>query len=305
MAVELRHLKAFRAVAQELSFRAASDRLGIAQPAISRTIKELEETAGVRLLERTTRVVRLTDAGRWFLDQSNDILERLDNAVQMAWRIELGYAGKLAVGFNEFATKGNLLEIVRRYRAAYPDVELSLVEGSTPEMVDHVLDGDLAIAFHIGPFHHEDIDQVVLREERLVCVVPDSHRLAAQEDVSIMDLVEESFILTKLPRNALFHRAVEKFFRPYGFQPRVVQSVTHNHGPIEFVAAGIGISLYFDSEPLRDTRGIKVLPFREQGPRFTTVASWRRGDRKNSANLEKFVGIIDEVLKNQKGPRKA
>ena len=296
MQIELRHLKAFCAVAEELSFRRAAERLGIAQPALSRSIKHLEEETGVTLFERTTRVTRLTEAGRAFLGRSQAILESLGEAVELAQRVQSGIAGEVRVGFNDFAISGLLPETVRRFRAAYPEVDVKLVDSPTPEMLNLLLDGELEVAFHTGPTDHGDLDHVVVRKERLVCVLPSSHDLAAEDSISVAELAGDSFIMGRWETWRIYHRIIRDICRRHGFQPRIIQEAEHGDGIMGLVAAEMGVTLYVDSEWLHFMKGIVVKPLRERLPRIETLATWRRDRRGKMPTIDHFLGVTAEVV---------
>lgn len=297
MQIDLRHLRAFCAVAEELSFRRASDRIGVAQPALSRTIKQLEEEAGVTLFERTTRVTRLTEAGRAFLVRSQKLLESLGEAVDLARRVQSGVAGEMRVGFNDFAISGLLPETVRRFRATYPEVEVHLVDSPSPEMLSMVLDGALELAFHTGPADHNDLGHIVVRKEQLVCVLPASHRLAGQDSVSVAELADDSFIMGRWETWRIFHRIIRDFCRRHGFQPRIIQEAEHSDGIIGLVAAEMGVTLYVDNDWLHVMKGITVKPLRERTPRIESLATWRRDRRNKMLAIDHFLRVTSEVVR--------
>lgn len=296
MRIELRHLKAFCAVAEELSFRGASERIGVAQPALSRTIKHLEEETGVTLFERTTRVTRLTEAGRAFLARSQAILDSLADAVELAQRVENGIAGEVRVGFNDFAITGLLPETVRRFRSAYPEVDVALVDSPTPEMLSMVLDGGLEVAFHTGPADHSDLDHIVVRKERLVCVLPASHRLATRDAVSVAELATENFIMGRRETWRIYHRIIRDVCRRHGFQPRIIQEAEHSDGIMGLVTAEMGVTLYVDSDWLHFMKGIVVKPLREALPRLETLATWRRDRRAKVLTIDHFLRVTADVI---------
>jgi DNA-binding transcriptional LysR family regulator len=296
MQVELRHLKAFCAVAEELSFRRASERIGVSQPALSRTIKHLEEETGVTLFERTTRVTRLTEVGRTFLAHSQAILKSLGDAVELAQRVQSGVAGEVRVGFNDFAISGLLPETVRRFRAAYPEVEVTLVDSPSPEMLNMVLDGGLEVAFHTGPADHDDLEHIVVRKERLVCVLPSSHGLAAQDTVSVAELAGDHFVMGRWETWRIHHRIIRDFCRRHGFQPRIIQEAEHSDGIMGLVAAEMGVTLYVDNELLHVMKGITVKPLREEVPRIETLATWRRDRRAKMLTIDHFLRVTAEVV---------
>lgn len=295
MSLELRHLRAFHAVAEELSFRRAAERLGLAQPALSRTIRALEESLDVRLFERSTRVVGLTEAGRAFQRRTAAVLADLAEAVRFVARVQGGAAGELRVGYNDHAINGLLPLIVRRFRADWPDVEVSLIDATSPAMIEMVLDGKLDIAFHHGPMGHRDIDQVLVRGERLICALPAAHRLAGEAAISLPDLAGESFVMGTLETWKVFHTLLRDFCRPYGVELKVIQEALHSDGILGLVAAGLGISLFVDSEWIHAIRGVVVRPLKEAAPRIETLASWRR-DRGHLPVLRHFLEVVAAVV---------
>lgn len=295
MTIELRHLRAFHAVADELSFRRAADRLGLAQPALSRTIRGLEEALDVRLFERSTRVVGLTEAGRAFRRRTAGVLTDLAEAVRFVARVQSGAAGELRVGYNDHAINGLLPLIVRRFRAAWPDVEVSLIDATSPAMVEMVLDGKLDMAFHHGPMPHRDLQQLLVRNERLICALPAAHRLADEPEISVPALAGESFIMGSWESWKVFHTVLKDFCRGYGVELKIIQEAVHSDGILGLVAAGLGISLYVDSEWIHAIRGVVVRPLKEQPPRIETLMSWRR-DRGHLPVLGHFLEQVGEVL---------
>ena len=296
MRVELRHIRAFHAVAKELNFRRASENLGIAQPALSRTIKELEECIRTRLLERTTRVVRLTDSGRIFAERTAHLIGELENAVHLTQLVQSGVAGKLRVGFNDHAINGLLPEMVRRFRADSPDVEVALVDGTTLELTEMALDGEIDVAFCTDQYSHPDLDVMTVRKERVVCVLPASHPLAEAETISITDLSGEPFIMGRWEMWKSFNRRIQEFCGAHGFVPNIVQEAEHSDGIIGLVAAGMGVTLSVDCTWIRALKEVAIRPLREQPPKYHTIATWRRDRRSASPVVDKFVQTANDVV---------
>lgn len=299
MPVEMRHIRAFQAVAKELSFRHASEHLGITQPALSRTVKELEDTIRVRLFERTTRVVGLTEPGRIFRKRTAHLIEEVDHAVSLAQRSDNGLVGELRVGFNDHAITGLLPEVVRRLRATYPDVEVTLIGGSTPMMQEMVLDGEIDIGFCTGQYSHVDLDHIVVRKERVVCVLPASHSLAKARRISVTELAGEPFIMGRWATWKTFNRLVQDYCSSHGVMQRVIQEAADSNGIIGLVAAGMGVTLFVDSTWLRALNEVAVRPLRERPPQFHTIATWRRDRRSRSATIDHFVDTITDVVRHR------
>lgn len=296
MPVELRHIRAFHAVAEALSFRRASERLGVAQPALSRTIKDLEAAMQVSLFERTTRVTRLTESGRVFLKQTSNLVSELDRAVDLAQRAHGGVAGELRVGFNDYAINGLLPQIVRRFRADFPDMEVTLIDSTTPQAVEMVLDDKFDIAFITGRQSHAEFDHLVVREERVVCVLPSSHPLVRRKTISITDLAEEPFVMGRWDTWKSYNRLIRDFCRAQGFVPKVIQEAEHSDGIMGLVAAAMGVTLHVDSAWIRALKGISLRPLRESPPAVPTSAIWRKDRRAASPALGHFIDAATEVV---------
>ncbi len=299
MPVEIRHIRAFHAVAEALSFRRASEYLGVAQPALSRTIKDLEETLQVSLFERTTRITRLTEPGRVFLKCTSDLLADLDHAIDLAQRAHSGVAGELRVAFNDHVITGFLPQVVRRFRADYPDVEVTLIDSTTPQAVEMVLDERFDIAFVIGQQFQPEFDRIVVREEHVVCVLPTSHRLARRKRISVTALAEEPFIMGRWETWKSYNRLIRDFCGTHGFVPKIVQEAEHSDGILGLVAAAMGVTLQVDSPWIHALKGISVRPLRERPPEIQTSAIWRQDHRSTSPALDHFIQAIADVVSEE------
>ena len=195
--MELRHLRYFLAVAEELNFTRAAKRLNIAQPPLTQQIKALEAEMGVTLFDRTGYRVELTDAGKSFVPQVARILADVRNAVLIAKRASLGDVGHVRVGFTESASFNPLVTAAfRNFRVAYPDVEVSLEEGPSTVLASALREGRVDAAFLRPPLRTgEGIALHMIDEEEMVVAVASSHPLAAREDLEIKDLADETFVL--------------------------------------------------------------------------------------------------------------
>lgn len=296
MAIEFRHLRAFKAVAEELSFRKAAERLGVAQPALSRTIQDLELQMSVRLFERSTRSVATTGAGKMFQRCTDELLEALGSAISLAQQAEKGVAGELRVGYNDFAMNGLLPTIVRQFRSAYPQVSVWLGQVPSFEMVRQVEKGRLDAAFHMGPAAAAGIDSMLIRDERLVAVLPDTHKLCGANPLPLRALAEEKFIMGRRDTWVAFHQLIAGYCRDAGFNMNVIQEALNSDGIIGLVAAGLGVTLYVDSDWLHTTRGIYVGRMDQAGPRVETLLSWRRSDLHRHHTLQNFLRTAKDVV---------
>jgi DNA-binding transcriptional LysR family regulator len=241
--VELRQLRYFIAVAEELHFRRAAARLHISQPPLSQQIARLEDELGSRLLTRTRRRVELTPAGEAFLRDARAMLEELDVAVATVRRIETGQAGLLRVNFVGSALLSIVPGIIQRFRGGRPDVEIELRERSTLEQLRALSVGIVDVGLVRPPIDPDDglATEVVMRE-RTVAAIPSGHPLAERARVPLRRLAAEPLVLFPREQAPGFHDLLTGRIAATGTSPHVVQYAPEMTTIIGLVAAGIGVS---------------------------------------------------------------
>jgi DNA-binding transcriptional LysR family regulator len=301
MHIELRQLRVFVAIAEELSYRRAAARLHVAQAALSRTIMSLEATMQVVLIERTTRIVRLTDAGRKLLEAARIIIRSVDEAVEATRRVHRGELGDLVVGYNDFVINSTLPAIVRDFRSRAPDVSVRLVSMTSPEMTRALADERIDIAFLTGSCSASGLETIQVREERLVCVLPTGHPLADNDVISMSELDGLAFVEGQHELWASFLGPVHEFCARLGCRPHVVQTAQYSDGIIGLVEAGMGVAFYVDSEWLRYRRGVVVRQLSEAPPVLESLAVWNSECR--SPALQSFLRTVRDVLGRHRQPR--
>lgn len=240
---ELRHLRYFVAVAEELHFGRAAERAGIAQPALSQQVRRLEAAVGARLLVRTTRSVALTPAGAALLPHARRALFEARQGVTAAGRAARGEIGHLTVGFIETAAVALVPAAVRRFHARHPNVSLTLRELS----VDAQLSGIRARTIDLGvvraPVEADDLDVVVLVDDQLLIAAPTSHRFASLESVSVQELIGEALVaLSREVVPALYDQVIA-MFATHGRTARTTQEATSIQAVMGLVAAGLGVAV--------------------------------------------------------------
>ncbi len=194
--MELRHLRYFIALGEELNFTRAAERLHIAQPPLSQQIRQLEEELGVTLLQRNERPLRLTAAGGFFLDRARALLTSFEGAVADTRRIGRGHSGRLAIGFVGSAMFVGLPEVVAAFRDRFPDVELVLNEMLAAEIAECLRQRRIDVGFSRPPLSAENgFAQRVLLQEPYVAVLPRHHRFADRAEIALAKLADEDFIL--------------------------------------------------------------------------------------------------------------
>ncbi|HHW1951172.1 LysR substrate-binding domain-containing protein [Pseudomonas aeruginosa] len=272
--MELRHLRYFIAVAEELHFGRAAERLGISQPPLSQQIQALEEEIGARLFERTNRRVELTDAGRLFLDESRQVLAQVDKAVLLARRAHLGELGELKIGFTSSAPfTSTIPSSIHAFRKAYPDVHLDLQEMSSRQVLKALLEESLQVGV-IRPLALPDaVHWVELFREPLVAVLRADHPLAAgsEDGLAIAALAEEPFVFFPRSYGTGLYDQVIALTRQAGFSPRIAQEASEAMTIIGLVSAGLGVSILPAS--FRRTR-VDGVVYRTLSDPEATTAVW-------------------------------
>lgn len=274
MRIDLRHLRAFEAVAEELHFRRAAERLNLAQPALSRTIQQLEEAVGEVLLSRSNRRVELTGAGRVFLEGSRRVFERLDSAIDQARKAGAGTIGQLRIGYTDFAVTGQLPTILDGFHRCYPQIKADLVYGSTQQQLELLKDGVIEFAFITGPFLDPNTDSIEVQRDRFVAVLPQNHPLAEQPEVRLSDLAQEPFVLGVMSQWSHYRRQLDALCISAGFLPNVVQEAYNSEGVFGFVAANIGVTVHLESAGNFNRKGVVLIPLKGVEARICTLATW-------------------------------
>ncbi|HBO5531693.1 TPA: LysR family transcriptional regulator [Pseudomonas aeruginosa] len=291
--MELRHLRYFIAVAEELHFGRAAERLGISQPPLSQQIQALEEEIGARLFERTNRRVELTDAGRLFLDEFRQVLAQVDKAVLLARRAHLGELGELKIGFTSSAPfTSTIPSSIHAFRKAYPDVHLDLQEMSSRQVLKALLEESLQVGV-IRPLALPDaVHWVELFREPLVAVLRADHPLAAgsEDGLAIAALAEEPFVFFPRSYGTGLYDQVIALTRQAGFSPRIAQEASEAMTIIGLVSAGLGVSILPAS--FRRTRVDGVVYRTLSDPEATTAVWLVRRQNEGSPLALSFIDLV-------------
>jgi DNA-binding transcriptional LysR family regulator len=286
--MELRHLRYFVAVAEELHFGRAAERLHIQQPPLSRQIQLLEAELGFSLFERSRRRVELTPAGNALLGRVRQVFEALDAAIHDARSASAGESGRLVIGFPSSLAYSGLTELLRAFRTRYPGVELALRELSPGEQIDALKSGALDVGFVRSALDDPALGAELVRRESLMVVLPDDHPLAAQRKIKLEALKHEPFVMFPRLRGPAFFDQLMGLCHAAGFSPHIVQEAPQLD-IISMVAAGFGISIMPSS--MRNFRR-PGLSFRAivGAPKVELSIVWRHQNL--SPALHKFLDLV-------------
>ncbi|ABG04515.1 transcriptional regulator, LysR family [Rubrobacter xylanophilus DSM 9941] len=295
--MELRQLRYFVAVAEEQSFGGAARRLRISQPPLSLQIKALERELGVRLFDRNTRRVMLTDSGRAFLERARVILEEVERAKETAKGAERGLLGKLEVGFVSSATLSLLPPAIRLFRERFGGVELELRELTSAQQIDALYNGETRVGLVRLPLRAPGIHLEPVFEERLVVALPSGHPLEALDRVSLEAIADLPLIFFTRQLIPGLHAQIIELFQRVGAFPNVAQHAVHLQTIVGLVASGVGISILPSSAMRVRREGIVYLPLDEDDATSWLGLAWVEGD--DSVLVENFVSIVREVAQSE------
>src|SRR5450830_8064 len=291
--MELRQLRYFIAVAEELHFTRAAARLHIGQPPLSHAIQMLEQDVGARLFERNKRWVRLTEAGRLFLVDARRMLALAEEARSTAQRAERGEAGELRIGFT-YSTPLTPLSAgaINRYRQDHPQVTLLLQELATLRQLDGLGQRTIDLGFVRTPELPipAGIRTTLLREDPLVAVLPASHPLAAQAIVHIADLAALPFVMYPPGAGTSIYPQIFRLCRDAGFVPHVGQTAKESSTIIGLVAAGSGVTMLPSSFARVQMDGVAYRPLADKGA--VTMLYLAQRDEETSPLLAGFIEVV-------------
>lgn len=292
--MELRHLRYYITVAEECHFGRAAERLHIAQPPLSQQIKQLEAELGVTLLERSTRKVELTEAGRQYLQRAREVIAAVDAAGDEAARIASGELGRLAIGFTGSATYELLPTMARSLRARLPGIELDLRgEMLTPEQTTALRDGVIDLGILRPPVNDPDLHLEVVRHEAMTAVVPTDHPLARQSAVRLSDLAGEPFISYPSHLRSVVMEVVVDSCQQAGFTPDIRHEVGETSTLVSFVAAELGVAMVPASVKQLQITGAVYVPIVD-APDVALAIATRGGD--DSPHLARVLPLVREIL---------
>jgi DNA-binding transcriptional LysR family regulator len=291
--MELRHLRYFVAVAEELHFTRAATRLHIAQPPLSHQIRRLEQELGLALFNRTRRRVELTPAGRTFFAEAQHVLAQAERAVRVAQRAGRGEVGQLVIGFVPSADLGILPRALRLWSARFPHVEVELQPLLPDQQLEALRDGRIHVGLLRLPVDGRGLVVESIQREPLVAVLPKGHRAARRPRVRVADLQADSMIL--FPRRIApgYHDLFVNACRRAGFVPRVAHETESIQTNLGLVAAGLGVTLMPAS--IRNLRraGVVYRPLAPPVPHVEMAVAYARDHR--STLVPAFVGVVRDA----------
>lgn len=296
--MELRHLRYFVAVARERNFTRAAETLHIAQPPLSRQIQQLEEELGIVLIERGSRPLRLSEAGRLLHEQAVQVLERVDEMRTLVTRLHEVNRTRIGIGFVASTLYGYLPEVIRSYRAARPGVELTLLELTSVEQIAALKGDRIDVGFGRIPLDDPAVTRQLLRNEKLIAAVPSTHPVLARrgalrlEDVAVEPLV----IYPKAPRPS-YADQVLALYRDRGLKPPAIHEVRELQTALGLVAAEAAVCLVPASVENLRRDNVVYRPLEQEQAVSPIIMSCRKGDR--SPELALLLRLIRQIYRKE------
>jgi DNA-binding transcriptional LysR family regulator len=294
--MELRHLRYFVAVGEEQHYGRASRRLRVAQPALSRRIQDLEKEVGFKLFDRLPRGVKLSAAGKLFLEDARRILQAISGATTRAARVARGQSGTLRVGFPENASwHGVVPDSFRRFREQQPDAELQLQPAASLEQLDAIRSGRLDAGFvNFMPNADPELEQLAVAVHNVELAVPKRHPLTKLKKLRLRDLTDTAFVW--FPRRAspafydqLMHECYSGGLR----SPRIVQEGLNEATILSLVSTGLGVGWVLGSARWRCPETVAILPVVDLNVPLRLALAWRRDN--TSPLLASFIGEVQRL----------
>jgi DNA-binding transcriptional LysR family regulator len=292
--VELRHLRYFIAVAEELNFSRAAQRMHMAQPPLSAAIRQLERDLGVDLFVRTTREVKLTEAGRAFLHGARRTLADAERAAEDAKRAAAGELGQLRIAYSWSARFETLPALGRAFRASHPDVELLAQELWNARMPAAFASGSIDVGLSVCPEIAAELELAPIRNERLVALLPEAHPLACEEAIPLSALGDEEFIVFPREIAPRLHDAFMAIYRRAGFEPRVRNESFHTGWDLGVLAEIPAVAIAPQSVTAGLPGGITAVAISEPTDALETCLVWRADD--SSPAIAAFVAVARSVF---------
>jgi len=298
--MELRHLKYFVAVAEECHFGRAARRLFISQPPLSRQIRDLEEEVGMLLFERARNRVRLTDAGRQFLEGARQTLVQAERTVALAKQAADGKSGFLSIGYIPTGDLGVIPRVLLPFRQRYPKVDLELRSLAVTPQIEELRRERIHLGFLRLPVHAPDLRIEHVHSESLIVALQKGHALARTPRIPLGRLASEEFIGFPRRLAPTYYDEIISFFRKAGVSPKIGHEVESLQTQLSLVAAGFGFALLPSS--VREIRRRGVV-YRDLAEPFLKVdMAVATLDREPTETLRRFLEVVRHCYRHHRHP---
>lgn len=291
--MELRHIRYFVVLAEELNFSRAAEKLHISQPPLSRQIQELEEEIGTRLFTRTNRQVELTHAGKLFLNKAYQILDQVEQACISTRLSSTGREGDFRIGFS--STVQDLIPSLQKYREQFPKVGIILHQMASNEQIEALNEKKIDVGLVTIPVNHTKIEVIPFKKVEFMVALPEKHPLAIKPSVYIRDLADETFIITPKSAGPLYYDMFMNAFENANFTPNITIQANNLQIVMALVAGGMGITL--TPSPIHDANGIIKRKVEDIDLAVQSYIVWRKDNR--SEILNNFLNFLFKFYQHE------
>lgn len=291
--MEFRHLRYFLAVAEELHFGRAAQRLAISQPPLSQNIRQLEEAIGARLFHRNSKEVRLTAAGRAFVPAARALLEQAGEAARHAREVDKGFEGRIRVGLVSSMLYRGLPKMVREFQAGHPQLQVLLKEMNSQDQVVELAHGQLDVGFVHTQRVPPEVSRLMFASEPFLCCLPEGHALARSRKLSLAKLEGEAFVMFSRVASPDYYERVLAICSDAGFYPEVRHEVRHWLSVVSLVSLGMGVALVPAALKNSAIPGAVFVPIENTTARSEVFCVWRTAD--DSAAVLAFQSKVREI----------
>lgn len=294
--MDVHQAKAFLEVAKELHFGRAAANLRMAQPALSRLVKQLEHTMHAQLLERSTRHVSLTPAGQALLGPAEELVKISQTAQQVVRTAVTGETGEVRIGFAGASTNMTVGALARELRKAHPGLRQEFHSSQFSHVgLERILDNTLDLAIGRWDFIPPEVDSYVMATEQVIAAVPASHPLATHKSISMSQLADEQWIALPGGFSAALQNRLNTLSMSAGFAPRIIQSAPDTLTQLVLVSTEMGCALTVDSVRGNITvPGVSYIPLRDANTQLAVRLIWRRDD--SNAALHNVIALAKQVF---------
>lgn len=290
--MELRQLRYFMILAEELHFRRAAEKLFIVQPALSKQIKSLEEELGVTLFERNRRKVQLTPAGKYFRQEIDSVLSHLEQVSNRVRLVKDGQGGEIRIGYVGSCIHTFLPGVISTLHDRYPEIHLYLDEMTTHAQLRSLQQGELDVAFCRNPDLTSRYSGQLVFQETFSVILPEDHPIEASNFSSMLQLEKEPFILPKQGDGDNYYKLQLSICEDAGFTPVIAHETVHGHTALNLVDQQFGISILPTSFSKVTSAGVRFIELTDIPQRSEITAVW---DKKNpNPTVPKLLAILGE-----------
>ncbi|APG64344.1 hypothetical protein LPB136_02695 [Tenacibaculum todarodis] len=287
-------LQNFLILTETLNFRKASERIFIAQPALSRQIQVLEEEIGFLLFDRSRKQIALTKSGIYFKTEVSKILKQLDQSIKKGVLINQGKAGEIKIGHASSAMHTVLPELLRYMETNLPDLKSSLVEGTNEMIFDKLNDNEVDFGFVPNAFIPDGLSSLSIYKENYLLILPEEHRLNTSNFKDLADCKNEKWVLNPQPEGFGYMEEILKIIGNYGYSPKIVHRSPNTSTVLRMVSAGLGITMMGKSTLKGFSLDLKSIELSDLPYQLDMKLVWKT-ERENE--LESYLNFLKHYLK--------